>query len=150
MPLAFIPAILFAIAAALSFSTGTAWGTFGILIPIAIDICDKVAPGMPSFSIISLSAVLAGSVFGDHCSPISDTTILSSTGAGCNHIAHVSTQIPYALTVAAVCFVGYIVAGFTAPLGFATSIAITLPVSFALLIAALLILPVVWERKKAQ
>jgi Na+/H+ antiporter NhaC len=142
MPVALIPAIMFVIAAALSFSTGTAWGTFGILIPITINICDIVAPHL---SVVSLSAVLAGSVFGDHCSPISDTTILSSTGARCNHIAHVATQIPYALTVAAVCFIGYIVSGFAAPLGFAANAAITLPVSLALLIAALLVLPKVWK-----
>jgi Na+/H+ antiporter NhaC len=138
MPVALIPAIMFIIAAALSFSTGTAWGTFGILIPITISICDIVAPQL---SVVSLSAVLAGSVFGDHCSPISDTTILSSTGAQCSHIDHVSTQIPYALTVAAVCFTGYIIAGLAAPLGFALSAAITLPVSLALLVAALLVLP---------
>ncbi|MDR1252192.1 MAG: Na+/H+ antiporter NhaC family protein [Treponema sp.] len=144
MPVALIPAIMFIIAAALSFSTGTAWGTFGILIPITINICDIVAPHL---SIVSLSAVLAGSVFGDHCSPISDTTILSSTGAVCNHIDHVATQIPYALTVAAVCFAGYIIAGFAAPLGFAVSAAITLPVSLALLLAALLVLPRLWRVK---
>jgi Na+/H+ antiporter NhaC len=144
MPVALIPAIMFLIAAALSFSTGTAWGTFGILIPITISICDIVAPQL---SVVSLSAVLAGSVFGDHCSPISDTTILSSTGAGCDHIAHVSTQIPYALTVAAVCFAGYIIAGFTSPLGFTASTAITLPVSIVLLIAVLLILPKAWKVK---
>ncbi|MDR1096292.1 MAG: Na+/H+ antiporter NhaC family protein [Spirochaetaceae bacterium] len=138
LPVALIPAIMFAVAAALSFATGTAWGTFGILIPITINICDIVAPHL---SIIALSSVLAGSVFGDHCSPISDTTILSSTGAQCNHIDHVSTQIPYALTVAAVCFIGYIVAGFVAPLGFGMSILITLPVSIALLLVALIILP---------
>ncbi|MDR0599109.1 MAG: Na+/H+ antiporter NhaC family protein [Treponema sp.] len=142
MPVALIPAIMFLIAAALSFSTGTAWGTFGILIPITINICDIVAPEL---SIVSLSAVLAGSVFGDHCSPISDTTILSSTGARCNHIDHVSTQIPYALTVAVICFIGYIMAGFLAPLGFAASAAITLPVSLVLLIAALLVLPKRWK-----
>jgi len=138
MPAAVIPAILFLVAAILSFATGTSWGTFGILIPIAITICNKVDP---RYSVISLSAVLAGSVFGDHCSPISDTTILSSTGARCNHIDHVSTQIPYALTVAGVCFIGYLISGFTAPLGFGTSILIVLPVSVALLLAALLVLP---------
>jgi Na+/H+ antiporter NhaC len=146
MPVALIPAIMFIIAAALSFSTGTAWGTFGILIPITISICDIVAPHL---SIVSLSAVMAGSVFGDHCSPISDTTILSSTGAQCNHIDHVSTQIPYALTVAAVCFAGYIISGFAAPLGFAVTIGITLPVSLALLIAALLVLPRVLTQKRS-
>jgi Na+/H+ antiporter NhaC len=138
MPVALIPAIMFIIASALSFSTGTAWGTFGILIPITISICDIVAPHL---SVVSLSAVLAGSVFGDHCSPISDTTILSSTGARCNHIDHVSTQIPYALTAAACCVAGYIIAGLTAPLGYGISAAITLPVSLAFLITALLVLP---------
>ncbi|MDR1469089.1 MAG: Na+/H+ antiporter NhaC family protein [Spirochaetaceae bacterium] len=138
LPVALIPAIMFAVAAALSFATGTAWGTFGILIPITINICDIVAPHL---SIIALSSVMAGSVFGDHCSPISDTTILSSTGAQCNHIDHVSTQIPYALTVAAACFVGYIVAGFVAPLGFAISVLVTLPVSVVLLLIALVLLP---------
>ncbi|MDR0486633.1 MAG: Na+/H+ antiporter NhaC family protein [Treponema sp.] len=144
MPIALIPAIMFIVAAALSFATGTSWGTFGILIPIVISICDIVAPYL---SIVSLSAVLAGSVFGDHCSPISDTTILSSTGARCNHIDHVTTQIPYALTVAAVCFVGYIISGFISPLGFGITAAITLPISLAFLIAALLILPRVWKYK---
>ncbi|GHT77132.1 Na+/H+ antiporter [Spirochaetia bacterium] len=138
LKVAFIPAIMFIIAAFLSFATGTSWGTFGIIIPITIAVCDIVAPEL---SITSLSAVLAGSVFGDHCSPISDTTILSSTGAGCNHIDHVATQIPYALTVAAACFIGYIIAGFTAKLGYALSVAITLPVSLALLIGSLLVLP---------
>jgi len=143
MPVILIPAIMFVVSAALSFSTGTSWGTFGILIPITISICDIVAP---SLSIVSLSAVMAGSVFGDHCSPISDTTILSSTGARCNHIDHVATQIPYALTVAAVCFVGYFIAGILSPLGFAVSAAITVLVSLALLITALLTLPKVWKK----
>ncbi|MDR0527920.1 MAG: Na+/H+ antiporter NhaC family protein [Spirochaetaceae bacterium] len=145
LPVALIPAIMFAVAAALSFSTGTAWGTFGILIPITINICDIVAPHL---SIIALSSVMAGSVFGDHCSPISDTTILSSTGAQCNHIEHVSTQIPYAVTVASVCVISYIVSGIVAPLGFGMSILITLPLALLLLLAALLILPKVWVSKK--
>lgn len=144
MPVALIPAIMFVIAAALSFATGTSWGTFGILIPIVISICEIVAPGL---SIVSLSAVLAGSVFGDHCSPISDTTILSSTGARCNHIEHVRTQIPYALTVAAVCFVGYLISGFTSGLGFTVSALITVPVSIVLLIAVLMVLPKIWKAK---
>jgi len=138
LPVVLIPAIMFTIAAALSFATGTSWGTFGILIPITITVCDIVAPWL---SITSLSAVLAGSVFGDHCSPISDTTILSSTGAQCRHIDHVSTQIPYALTVAAVCLVGYIIAGLTSGLGYALSVAITLPVSLAILVAVLIAAP---------
>ncbi len=131
VPIAILPAIVFVVAAFLSFSTGTAWGTFGILIPIVVPICENVDISILS---IMLAATLAGSVFGDHCSPISDTTILSSTGAGCDHITHVSTQIPYALLVAGCCFVGYIVAGLT------RSVAITLVVSVVLLIAALFIL----------
>jgi Na+/H+ antiporter NhaC len=138
LPIALIPAIMFIAAAALSFATGTSWGTFGILIPITISICDIVAPYL---SITTLSAVLAGSVFGDHCSPISDTTILSSTGAHCNHIAHVSTQMPYAVTVACVCFIGYLIAGFTATLGFVASVLITLSSSLLLLCVVLFFLP---------
>ena len=106
--LSFLPAVIFAVAAFISFSTGTAWGTFGILLPIAAAACQAE----PSVLIVTIGAVLAGSVFGDHCSPISDTTILSSAGAKCDHIAHVSTQIPYAILVAAVSFVGYLIAGF--------------------------------------
>ena len=108
-----IPVVAFCVAGLLAFSMGTSWGTFGILIPIIAVVCQNTAPEL---TIISLAAVLAGSVFGDHCSPISDTTILSSTGARCNHISHVSTQIPYTLVVAISCIVGYIVAGLTANL----------------------------------
>ncbi len=108
-----IPVVAFCVAGLLAFSMGTSWGTFGILIPIIAVVCKETAPEL---TIISLSAVLAGSVFGDHCSPISDTTILSSAGARCNHINHVSTQIPYTLVVAVSCVVGYIVAGLTANL----------------------------------
>jgi Na+/H+ antiporter NhaC len=144
MPVAIIPAIMFIISAILSFATGTSWGTFGILIPIGITICDSVAPHL---SIVTLSAILAGSVFGDHCSPISDTTILSSTGAQCKHIDHVATQLPSALTVAAVCFIGYILYGIISPLGYGASVGITLPICFALLITALLMLPKVWKAK---
>ena len=106
----FLPAAIFAIAAFLSFSTGTAWGTFGILIPIMVPITQSVAPDM---MIVTLSATLAGAVFGDHCSPISDTTILSSAGSGCHHLDHVGTQLPYSLTAASCAFAGYLVAGFT-------------------------------------
>jgi Na+/H+ antiporter NhaC len=138
LPVALIPGIMFVIAAFLSFATGTSWGTFGILIPITIAICDIVAPYL---NVIALSSVMAGSVFGDHCSPISDTTILSSTGSHCNHIDHVTTQIPYSLTVAAVCFAGYIIAGFVAPMGMLLSTLITLPISIALLVILLIVLP---------
>ncbi|MCI8441824.1 MAG: Na+/H+ antiporter NhaC family protein [Provencibacterium sp.] len=131
MPLALIPVIVFIVAGFLSFSMGTSWGTFGILIPIIALVCERVAPEL---TIISLAATLAGSVFGDHCSPISDTTILSSTGANCDHINHVASQIPYSITVAACCAVGYIVAGFT------KNLFLTLLVSFGLLAAALVLL----------
>ncbi|HHV95619.1 MAG TPA: Na+/H+ antiporter NhaC family protein [Clostridiaceae bacterium] len=121
-----VPAIVFAIAVGMSFSTGTSWGTFGILLPIV------VAIGLePELLIISVSACLAGAVCGDHCSPISDTTIMSSTGAMCNHINHVTTQLPYALTVAGVSFIGYIFAGFI------RSAWIILPLSLVILFGVL-------------
>ena len=104
----FLPAIIFVVAVVISFATGTSWGTFGILIPIVTGIF----PEGNELLIIGMSACLAGSVCGDHCSPISDTTIMSSAGAQCNHINHVSTQLPYAMTVAAISFVMYLFAGF--------------------------------------
>ncbi len=107
--LSLLPAVVFVVAAFLSFSMGTAWGTFGILIPIVTMIC--TADGGAEVLIAALGATLAGSVYGDHCSPISDTTILSSAGAKCVHIRHVETQIPYATLVAACCFVGYLLVG---------------------------------------
>lgn len=105
-----LPAILFVLSGLMAFSTGTSWGTFGIMLPIAGDMAGTadVALMLPM-----LASVLAGSVFGDHCSPISDTTILSSTGARCHHIDHVATQLPYALVTAAVSLIGYIVLGLT-------------------------------------
>ena len=105
---AFLPAIIFLVACFIAFSTGTSWGTFGILIPIVVD----VFPASSELLYIGMSACLAGAVCGDHISPISDTTIMSSAGARCDHINHVSTQIPYALTVAAVSFVSYLIAAF--------------------------------------
>ncbi len=104
----FLPAIIFAIAVGLSFATGTSWGTFGILIPIVLSVFDSSNP----LQIVAISACMAGAVCGDHCSPISDTTIMASAGAQCDHINHVSTQLPYALTVAGISFAGYILAGF--------------------------------------
>lgn len=106
-----MPALMFVIAAGLAFSTGTSWGTFGILLPIAFAVVG--AENMNSLTIVTAS-ILAGAVCGDHVSPISDTTILASAGAQCHHINHVSTQIPYVLCVAACCFLGYLSAGFTA------------------------------------
>ncbi|MBO4759977.1 MAG: Na+/H+ antiporter NhaC family protein [Spirochaetaceae bacterium] len=105
----FLPAIIFVIACGLAFATGTSWGTFGILIPICIAAFPNVADPI---RIISISACMAGAVCGDHCSPISDTTIMSSAGAQCNHVNHVSTQLPYALSTAIISFICYIVAGF--------------------------------------
>lgn len=103
-----MPAIFFLIALGLAFATGTSWGTFGILIPIAVSIF-----GAGNMLTITVAACLAGAVCGDHISPISDTTILASAGAQCHHIDHVSTQIPYALSIAAMSFTGYLVAGLT-------------------------------------
>ena len=105
-----LPVLVFAIAAFLSFSMGTAWGTLGILIPIVVPIVQALDPQL---TVVVLSATLAGSVFGDHCSPISDTTILSSAGSRCRHIDHVSTQLPYSLLAAVSAGVGYLVAGVT-------------------------------------
>lgn len=113
-----LPCILFVVALGLAFATGTSWGTFGILIPIVTGIFSSELAGVseageiPKMVIICISACLAGAVCGDHCSPISDTTIMASTGAQCDHVNHVSTQLPYALTVAAVCVVRYIFSGF--------------------------------------
>jgi tetracycline resistance efflux pump len=107
---AYLPVILFLIAGVMAFSTGTSWGSFGILLPIAGDIA---AAADISMILPAMAAVLAGSVFGDHCSPISDTTILSSTGAGSNHIDHVLTQLPYALICAGIAIIGYLTVGIT-------------------------------------
>ena len=108
--ISFLPAIVFLIGCGLSFATGTSWGTFGILIPIVLAVFGGTISN--ELCIISISACMAGAVCGDHCSPISDTTIMASAGAQCNHINHVSTQLPYALTVAVLSFVFYIIAGF--------------------------------------
>lgn len=110
LDIAFLPVILFVIAGIMAFATGTSWGSFGILLPIAADIA---AATDISILLTVMAAVLAGAVFGDHCSPISDTTILSSTGAGCNHIDHVTTQLPYALIAAVIATIGFLIIGFT-------------------------------------
>ena len=128
----FLPAIIFVIAVILAFSTGTSWGTFGILIPIVL----AAIPDC-SMTIIAVSACMAGAVCGDHCSPISDTTIMASAGAQCNHIVHVNTQLPYALTVAAVSFVAYIAAPFVG------SAWIALPLAVALMLATLFFLQLI-------
>ena len=130
---AFLPAIVFIIACFLAFATGTSWGTFGILIPICI-----AAFPTGSLRIISISACMAGAVCGDHCSPISDTTIMASAGAQCTHVNHVSTQLPYAITVAAVSFIAYIVAGLTQNLNIVVSCIISWIVSLAALFGVLI------------
>ena len=133
----FLPAIIFVVACVLAFATGTSWGTFGILIPIVAAIFE---PSNPLY-IIGMSACLAGAVCGDHCSPISDTTIMSSAGAECNHINHVSTQIPYAITVAAISFVMFIVAGFV------QNIYICLPLGIALTVGTLFVIKTITKKK---
>ena len=129
----FLPAIIFVVAAFLAFATGTSWGTFGILIPICIAVFPSAAP----LRIISISACMAGAVCGDHISPISDTTIMASAGAECKHVHHVSSQLPYALTVATVAFLTFIVAGFTQSLGIVTSAIISWVSGIAMLGLAL-------------
>ena len=118
---ALFPAIFFILACAIAFSTGTSWGTFGVLVPIAV----AILGGSGTLVFITVSATLGGAVFGDHVSPISDTTILASTGGNCNHVDHVKTQLPYASIIAGIAFVSYIVAGFTAQLGSVVSGLIT-------------------------
>lgn len=137
----FLPAIIFLIAVGLSFSTGTSWGTFGILIPIVLSVFGAQDG---KITIIAISACMAGAVCGDHCSPISDTTIMASAGAQCNHINHVSTQLPYALTVAGVSFVSYIIAGVLPE----SIKLIALPISVVLMIATLVIVKVVSKSSK--
>ena len=134
----FLPAIVFLIACGLSFATGTSWGTFGILIPITLGVFPLTAP----LGVVCVSACMAGAVCGDHCSPISDTTIMASAGAQCDHVTHVSTQLPYAMTVAAVSFLAYIVAGF-----FPTAY-VALPVALALMIGALFLTRWFLQRKE--
>ena len=126
----FLPAIIFVIGCFLAFATGTSWGTFGVLIPIVVAV---FAGSDETMMIISISACMAGAVCGDHCSPISDTTIMASAGAQCNHINHVNTQLPYAVTVAAVSFVSYILAGFMKSV-------IALPIAIVLMIVVLMVI----------
>ena len=138
-----LPAIIFLIACGLSFATGTSWGTFGILIPITLEVFKLTDPdpAKATLAVICVSACMAGAVCGDHCSPISDTTIMSSAGAQCNHIAHVSTQLPYALTCAAVSFITYMVAGFVKNAAISLIIGIALMVGLVLLLKYVLPAP---------
>ncbi|MCR5407254.1 MAG: Na+/H+ antiporter NhaC family protein [Lachnospiraceae bacterium] len=127
-----LPAIVFLIGTFLAFATGTSWGTFGILIPIVVNVFG--ADINNELMIIAISACMAGAVCGDHCSPISDTTIMASAGAQCNHIAHVSTQLPYALTAAAISFVAYIITGFV------RNWLICLPLGMVLMVVTILVI----------
>lgn len=145
-----LPVILFVVAVGLAFATGTSWGTFGILIPIVTSVFDAELANVsqtgeiPSMVIICISACLAGAVCGDHCSPISDTTIMASTGAQCDHVNHVSTQLPYALTVAAVCVVGYLLSGFV------HNVFIVLGFSVVLMLAVLFAIRFFVKRKESR
>lgn len=136
-----LPFLLFIVAVGLAFATGTSWGTFGILIPIVTSVfsaqlANVSETGIPSMVIICISACLAGAVCGDHCSPISDTTIMASTGAQCDHVNHVSTQLPYAMTVAGVSALGYILSGFV------QNVFVVLGVSAALMVAVLFLIKI--------
>ena len=135
-----LPAIIFLVACFLSFATGTSWGTFGILIPIVVAIFE---PGS-ELLIIGMSACLAGAVCGDHCSPISDTTIMSSAGGQCNHLNHVSTQMPYAVTVAAISFVMFVISGFV------QNAWICLPLGIVLTVATLFVIKMLTKDKNVQ
>ena len=136
----FLPAIIFLVACVLAFATGTSWGTFGILIPIVT----AIFPAGSELLIIGMSACLAGAVCGDHCSPISDTTIMSSAGGQCNHLNHVSTQIPYATSVAGISFVMYIIAGFV------QNWLICLPLGIALTIGFLVVMKKITEKNATK
>ena len=136
----FLPAVIFLVACVLAFATGTSWGTFGILIPIVAAIFDPSS----ELLIIGMSACLAGAVCGDHCSPISDTTIMSSAGAQCNHLNHVSTQIPYAVTVAGLSFVMYLVAAFI------QNAIILLPIGIILTVVTLVVIKAITEKKEQK
>ena len=129
----FLPAIIFIVACLIAFATGTSWGTFGILIPIVL----SIFPVGSELGIVGMSACLAGAVCGDHCSPISDTTIMASAGAQCDHINHVSTQLPYAITVAAISFVCYIIAGFV------SNWMIVLPIGIVITVGTLFVIKMI-------
>ncbi|MBO5903884.1 MAG: Na+/H+ antiporter NhaC family protein, partial [Clostridia bacterium] len=130
------PAIFFILAGAIAFATGTSWGTFGVLVPIAVTILG----GSGTLTILTVSATLGGAVFGDHVSPISDTTILASAGAQCNHVNHVNTQLPYAALVAVIAALAYVVAGLCASLGGVICCAVMWAVALVLFALVVLVL----------
>ena len=137
---ALLPAIIFLVACLIAFATGTSWGTFGILIPIVMSVFEVTDP----LFFVGISACLAGAVCGDHCSPISDTTIMASAGAQCNHVDHVSTQLPYAVSVAAISFVMFVFAGFV------PNAWICLPVGIAITFLFLVVMRSVTKKKTAK
>lgn len=143
-----LPLILFVVAVGLAFATGTSWGTFGILIPIVTSVFSEELANVsetgqiPQMVIVCISACLAGAVCGDHCSPISDTTIMASTGAQCDHVNHVSTQLPYAMTVAAVCAVGYVISGFV------QNVFVVLGASIVMMLAVLFLIRTIGKKRQ--
>ena len=141
---ALFPAIFFICACAISFATGTSWGTFGVLVPIAV----AILGGDGTLVLLTVSATLGGAVFGDHVSPISDTTILASTGGNCNHIDHVKTQLPYAALIAGISFVTYVVAGYLAVLGSVLTAVLMWVLALALLAFAIFVIKLI-EKNKA-
>lgn len=135
---AFFPAIFFVLSCLIAFATGTSWGTFGVLVPIAVTILG----GSGTLTLITVSATLGGAVFGDHVSPISDTTILASTGGNCNHVDHVKTQLPYALLIASISLVSYVIAGLLAKFGGVLSALVMWAVALVLFVAIVAIIKV--------
>ena len=143
----FLPAIVFIIACLLSFATGTSWGTFGILIPIVLAVFGTDSGAL---STISMSACMAGAVCGDHCSPISDTTIMSSAGAQCDHVNHVSTQLPYAISVAGISFITYLICGVLLTIGMANPVWVALPLGIVLTIVYIMLMKRATAKKYAS
>ena len=141
---AFFPAIFFALACVVAFSTGTSWGTFGVLVPIAVTILG----GSGTLVLITVSATLGGAVYGDHVSPISDTTILASTGGNCNHVDHIKTQLPYASLIAGITFVSYIVAGLLATAGSVVSCLVMWAVALVIFVAVVALIKLMGKMLK--
>jgi len=138
------PAIFFMLAGAIAFATGTSWGTFGVLVPVAVTILG----GSGTMAILTVSATLGGAVFGDHISPISDTTILASAGAQCNHVEHVNTQLPYAALVAGICAVTYLIGGLCVDLGGVLSGVIMWVVALALFVGVIMLIKYIEKKRK--
>ena len=139
-----LPAIIFLVGCFLAFATGTSWGTFGILIPIVVAVFQGTNETM---MIISISACMAGAVCGDHCSPISDTTIMASAGAECDHVNHVSTQLPYAILVAVVSFFAYILVGLLSFIKITWITLLVLPISIVMMVLVVVLIKVITQGK---